>query len=451
MENKGYKAHVLTVPYPSQGHINPMLQFSKRLAFKHLKVTLAITHFISNSMRPKPSSSIQFDTISDGYDEGGFAQADSIRAYLTRLQADGSKTLSELIIKYKNNGDPIDCIVYDAFLPWALDVAKKFGIFGAPFFTQSCAVNYIYYYAHHGLLTLPITSTTVSIPGLPLLELQDMPSMIGVAGSYPAYLEMVLNQFSNTDKASVVLVNSFYKLEEVVKWMASLWPIKNIGPVIPSMYLDKRLEDDKDYGLSLFKPNIDGCLKWLDAREVGSVIYISFGSMAALVEEQLEEIAWGLKRSNYFFLWVVRESEVKKLPSNLLEEISDKGLIVNWSPQLQVLAHKAVGCFMTHCGWNSTLEALSLGMPMVGIPQWTDQPTNAKFVADVWQTGVRVKANEKGMVTREEIEKCVREVMEGERADEMRRNSDKWKKLAKEAVEEGGSSDNNIEEFVAKL
>ncbi|KAJ6734283.1 GLYCOSYLTRANSFERASE [Salix purpurea] len=106
---------------------------------------------------------------------------------------------------------------------------------------------------------------------------------------------------------------------------------------------------------------------------------------------------------------------------------------------------------MTHCGWNSTLEALSLGVPMVAMPQWTDQPTNAKYIADVWRVGVRLQANEKGIITKEELEKCTREVMGGETGDEMRRNSEKWKKLAMAAVGEGGSSDKNIIEFAAKL
>ncbi|KAJ9173970.1 hypothetical protein P3X46_017052 [Hevea brasiliensis] len=127
------------------------------------------------------------------------------------------------------------------------------------------------------------------------------------------------------------------------------------------------------------------------------------------------------------------------------------GLVVTWSPQLEVLAHKSVGCFLTHCGWNSILEALSLGVPMVAMPQWSDQPTNAKFVTDVWQVGVKVKADEYGIVTKEEIERCVREVMEGEKGNEIRKNSEKWKKLACMAVDEGGKSDKNIEEFVTKL
>lgn len=222
-ESKAYGAHVLALPYPSQGHINPMLQFCKRLVSKNLKATLAITNFISTSMNPKPGS-VGLDTISDGYDQAGFTQADSVDSYLATLKIHGSETLAELIKKHKGSAHPIDCIVYDAFLPWALDVAKDFGLAGAAFFTQPCSVNYVYYYVKRGLLTLPVTELPVSMPGMPLMELEDMPSFIYVDGSYPAYFELVLNQYLNVDKADFVLVNTFYKLEEEVKnlWRAFL-------------------------------------------------------------------------------------------------------------------------------------------------------------------------------------------------------------------------------------
>ena len=163
------------------------------------------------------------------------------------------------------------------------------------------------------------------------------------------------------------------------------------------------------------------------------------------------KLTWGLKKSNCYFLWVVRETEQKRLLTNFLQETAKRGLVVGWCPQLDVLAHKAIGCFMTHCGWNSTLEALSLGVPMVAMPQWTDQTTNAKFIMDVWKVGFRVKLDERGIATKEEIELSIKEVIEVERGKEMKKNSVKWKELAKEAVDESGSSDKNIKEFVAKL
>ncbi|WJZ88307.1 hypothetical protein VitviT2T_007621 [Vitis vinifera] len=451
-EKKSYGVHILVLPYPSQGHINPMLQFSRRLVSKGVKATLATPIFISKTFKPQ-AGSVQLDTISDGFDEGGFMQAESIHEYLTQLEAAGSRTLAQLIQKHRDLGHPFDCIVYDAFLPWVLDVAKQFGLVGAAFFTQTCAVNYIYYHAYHGLLPLPVKSTPVSIPGLPLLELRDMPSFIYVAGSYPAYFQLVLNQFCNVHKADWVLVNTFYKLEEeVVDAMAKLSPLITIGPTIPSKYLDNRLENEAEYGFDLFSSEPSAhTINWLDNKPTRSVIYVSFGSMACLSEAQMEELAWGLKGSGHYFLWVVRDSEEAKLPKHFIHETSGKGWFVKWSPQLEVLANEAVGCFFTHCGWNSTVEALSLGVPMVGMPQWTDQTTDAKFVEDVWKVGIRVRVDENGIVGRKEVEDCIREVMEGERGKAMKENAKKWRKSAVEAVSEGGTSDKNIDEFVAKL
>ncbi|KAK8364811.1 hypothetical protein V6Z12_A02G007500, partial [Gossypium hirsutum] len=457
MEKKANnRVHVLVIPYPSQGHINPMLQFSKRLSSKGLKATFATTVFISETMKPEVlNSDIDFDTISDGCDKGGFFEVGSVDDYLVRLQTVGSKTLTELIIKHKNSPRPIDCILYDAFLPWVLDVAQQFGLVGIAFFTQACAVNYIYYYAHNGLLSLPISSsmTPIGIPGLPLLDLRDMPSFIYVAGSYPSYFELVLNQFSNTDKADFIVVNTFYKLEqEVVDSTSKVMtqPLLTIGPTIPSMYLDKRLEKDKDYDLNLFKLDSTSTC-WLTTKPPCSVVYVSFGSMANLTIDQMKELARGLKQTGFHFLWVVRPSELPKVPHCFIEEMGDKALIVTWIPQTEVLANEAIGCFFTHCGWNSTIEALCLGVPMVAMPQWTDQTTDAKLVEDVWKVGVRVNVREDGIVSGDEIERCIRQVMEGEQGIEMKRNAMKWKELAVEAVCEDGSSDKNIDELVSKI
>ncbi|CAI0544470.1 unnamed protein product [Linum tenue] len=119
--------------------------------------------------------------------------------------------------------------------------------------------------------------------------------------------------------------------------------------------------------------------------------------------------------------------------------------------QVEILASGKVGCFFTHCGWNSTIEALSLGIPMVAFPQWTDQPPNAKLVEDVWRAGVRVTVEEDGMARGEELERCLREVMEGESGREMKRSVEKWRELAVLAVSEGGSSDQSLDEFVARV
>ncbi|KAJ9701769.1 hypothetical protein PVL29_006932 [Vitis rotundifolia] len=442
--------HVMVFPYPLQGHISPMFQFCKRLVSKGLKVTLvSTTTSIIQSMHAQASSSITIELLSN---ELGQQKDESFEAYVERFRIVGSQSLAQLIEKHSRSDSPARILVYDSVILWAQDVADQVGLDAAPFFTQSCAVSAIYYHENYGTFKLPLEGSMISIPSLPPLDTDhDLPSLVKDMDSYPAILKINLNQFSAFHKVKCVFFNTFHKLEhEAVNWMASQWPmIKTVGPTIPSVYLDDRLDQDKGYGLSIFKSTNNTCITWLDTKGISSVVYVSFGSWASLEQEQMEELALGLKRSNTNFLWVVRESEREKLPGNLLEETSEKGLVVSWCPQLEVLSHKAVGCFMTHCGWNSTLEALSLGVPMVAIPHFSDQPTNAKFVQDVWGVGIRAKGDEKGIVKREEIEECIREAMEGEKGNEMKRNALRWKELAKEAVNEGGTSDKNIEEFVA--
>ncbi|KAJ9173969.1 hypothetical protein P3X46_017051 [Hevea brasiliensis] len=442
------ETHIIALPFPAQGHINPMLQFSKLLTSKGLKVTLVT--IIDNELTKAKHGSVIVDSISDNSEENGTIS--TMEEYWKNFSSLIERKLSEIVEKQGKSGRPISCLVYDSIMPWALDIARRLGLAAASFFTQSCAVSAIYYHVYEGRLNIPSEQTHVSLDGMPPLQSYDLPSPACGSEYSPALISLMTSQFSNIREVDWILVNTFNKLEaEVMNWMASQCPVKLIGPLIPSRYTSKRLEDDNDYGLSLFKSNNNSLKQWLDSKEACSVVYVAFGSIASLEEKQMEELACGLEKSNYHFLWVVRESEQKKLPDTFVNETSEKGLIVTWCPQTEVLAHNSVGSFMTHCGWNSTLEALSLGVPMVAMPQWADQVTNAKYIADVWTVGVRVKVNEEGIVTKEETEMCIREVMEGENANEFRRNSEKWKTLAQEAVSEGGSSDKNVEKFAAEL
>ncbi|KAJ7961726.1 Glycosyltransferase [Quillaja saponaria] len=155
---KACKPHCIVLAYPGPGHINPQLQFSKRLGHKGVKVTLVTTRFISKSLlnyKESSSSTIELETISDGFDDGGIADAESSEAYLDRFQQEGQQTLAELLEKLGSSGNPVDCIVCNAFLPWALDIAKQFGLIGAVFLTQCNAVNNIYYHIQQGKLKLP--------------------------------------------------------------------------------------------------------------------------------------------------------------------------------------------------------------------------------------------------------------------------------------------------------
>ncbi|KAK6164248.1 hypothetical protein DH2020_001112 [Rehmannia glutinosa] len=445
-KQEGKSPHCLVLAFPLQGHVNPMLQFSKRLNYKGItRITIAVTKFFLKNAKDFPATSFPVETISDGFDNGGFEKVSPLE-YYNRCWESGSDTLADLIEKLRSSGSGIDCLIYDPFFPWALDVAKKFGLMAAMFFTQSNSVNNIYFHAYKGELKLPISEPEIRIPGgLPVLKPGDLPSFIGEYESNPERSEFMLKQFRNVEKVDWIFVNTFYELEQ------EFLPVKAIGPSIPSWYLDKRLPDDKLYGLSAFKPITEPCINWLNKQQNKSVIYVSFGSFAQPGLDQMEELALALKMTQMNFLWVVRASEETKLPKNYRDDVSEKGLIVTWCHQLDVLAHEAIGCFLTHCGWNSTLEALSSGVPMVGLPQWSDQTTNAKFVEDVWKMGVRAKKDENGIVRRDEIIHCVSYVMEGETGEKIRRSAIKWKKLVRDAVDEGGSSNRSIEEFVSAL
>ncbi|XP_055810231.1 UDP-glycosyltransferase 74B1-like [Solanum dulcamara] len=453
MVGKRIERHVILVPYPSQGHINPLLQFAKRLASKGVKSTIATTKYTVNSIH---SPKISVEPISDGFDEGGFSQAENTNAFLKSFEENGSRTLSQLVTNYENSTHPISCIIYDSFLPWALDVAKKHRIYGAAFFTNSATVCAVFAHIHHKTFSLPVKideNEPLLLPGLPCLYPIDVPGFIREPESYPAYLAMKMSQFSNVENADWIFDNSFQELEgEIARGVSKFWPAKLIGPMVPSSYLDGRIEGDKGYGASLWKPLNEKCLNWLKTKPKQSVIYISFGSMVSLTSKQMEEIAYALISSNMNFLWVVRETEKCKLPKGFIESTKGKGLIVSWCNQLETLANQAIGCFVTHCGWNSTLEGLSIGVPMVAMPQWSDQMTDAKFIDEIWKIGVRPKLDELlGIVRKEELLFCLKEVMKGEKSYEIRRNATKWRDLAKKTVSEGGSSDKTINEFVYRL
>ncbi|KAK1400521.1 Glycosyltransferase [Heracleum sosnowskyi] len=423
--------HVLVISFPVQGHINPMLQFSKRLASKGLMVTLVATSTISKSLITD-NGPVKVVSISDGSEDSPKQQWDSslneskessdneskepldgskvesnepskelhgspddkAKDRWSRYQPAVSQGLIELIERNKDSCNPFKVLVYDSMMPWCLDIAHQQGLKGASFFTQSCVVSLLYHHVYAGTMQLPNDGSIVSVPQLSVpLKVRDLPSFIYNTGTNPAIIKTVVDQFSNFKEADWLLFNTFDKLEnEVVNWMREQWSIKTIGPAIPSMYTDKRVSNDKE------------------------------------------------------------ASEEAKLPVDFMSK-TPKGrcLIVNWCSQLQVLSHEAVGCFMSHCGWNSTLEALSLGVPVVAMPQWTDQTTNAKFIVDVWQMGVRVKVNEKEVATREHIEACLKEVMEGEKRNKLQINALKFKEFAKVAMDEGGSSDNNISDFISSI
>ncbi|CAI9108438.1 OLC1v1008027C1 [Oldenlandia corymbosa var. corymbosa] len=449
-------AHILAFPFPAKGHINPLLHLCNRLTAKGFRITLITTTATFKSVQSKASGNgINIECIEDELEHQD-AEGD-MDDYFRKFRAAASKGLKDLIEKFKKNGYSLPkVVIYDSTMPWILDVVHPMGVKGASFFTQCCSVCTVYYHMGDGTIKVPFEKDIITrLPSMPPLEFDDLPGLQYFPDPNGTITRLLTDQFSNIDKADYILFNTFEKLEvELATWMAKRWPIKTVGPTSPLTFAHEKLKNtttndhQENY---LFETNTETCLKWLDQREPSSVVYVSFGSIAAPVKEQIEEVAEALLKIKCRFLWVVRSEEESKLPTSFKDDTSDQGLIINWCPQLDVLGHQAVACFVTHCGWNSTIEALSSGVPMIAVPQWVDQTTNAKFIADVWKVGIRVKVNEKGIVTRDEFERCIRDITEGYNGKEIRRNATKWKELAIEAVSEGGSSERNIEDFAASL
>ncbi|KAL5542729.1 hypothetical protein UlMin_010439 [Ulmus minor] len=458
----------LVVTFPEQGHINPALQFAKRLTTIGAEVTF-VTCLSAHRRMAKGSTtakgSITFAPFSDGYDEG-FQSGNDFQQYMLEMRRRGSQAVSDLVVSATNEGRPYACLVYTLLLPWVGITADELHVPSVLLWIQPATVLDIYYYHFHGYGNLirnsssKETSNSITIPGLSLkLTIQDLPSYMDEK-TYYFIISIFQELFESLEKKTnpKVLVNTFDELEvEALKAINNLSLI-GIGPLIPSAFLDDKDSSDTSFGGDLFQGSQD-YIEWLNTKPKGSVVYVSFGSLSVLSKQQMEEMAKGLLGSGRPFLWVIREKqnagdqeEKEREKLSCLDELEKLGKIVPWCSQVEVLSNTSVGCFVTHCGWNSTLESLASGVPMVAFPQWTDQGTNAKMIDDLWRTGVRVKASEERIVEGEEIKRCLELVLgEDERGKEMSRNAEKWKDFAREAGKKGGSSDKNLKAFVVEV
>ena len=338
-------------------------------------------------------------------------------------------------------------------------------------------IHYYYFHGYHDYINDKITkepsSCSLELPGLQFLTTRDLPSFFLDSTSTMSSLiiQTFEGQFRDLDVETSprVLVNTFEALEPEALRAVDKLNLIPIGPLIPSAFLDAKDPSDSSFGGDIFEASND-YVEWLDSKAEASVVYLSFGSFCVLPKKQMEEIARALLDCGRPFLWVIREKKKKgkeekeKLREeegkaeeeelSCREELEQMGKIVKWCSQVGVLSHASLGCFVTHCGWNSTMESLVSGVPVVTLPQWLDQKTNAKLIEDVWKIGVRVdrEVNEEGVVQAEEIRRCLDVVMgSGEKGNELRSNARRWKELAREAVKEGGSSEKNLRTFVDEI
>ncbi|KAG5052285.1 hypothetical protein JHK85_004824 [Glycine max] len=207
------------------------------------------------------------------------------------------------------------------------------------------------------------------------------------------------------------------------------------------------------------------CLEWLDKQDPNSVLYVSFGTTTTFKEEQIKKIATGLEQSKQKFIWVLRDadkgdifdgSEAKwnEFSNEFEERVEGMGLVVrDWAPQLEILSHTSTGGFMSHCGWNSCLESISMGVPIAAWPMHSDQPRNSVLITEVLKIGLVVKnwAQRNALVSASNVENAVRRLMETKEGDDMRERAVRLKNVIHRSMDEGGVSRMEIDSFIAHI
>ena len=267
----------------------------------------------------------------------------------------------------------------------------------------------------------------------------------------------LLYESKMSSKGEYILVNTFEELEGkgavTALSLHGSCPALAIGPLFLPNFLHGR-----DSTSSLWEED-ESCLTWLDMQEAASVIYISFGSLAVKSQEQLEQLALGLEGTGQPFLWVLRsdiaDSKPAVLPEDFKERTKERALFVSWAPQLKVLAHPSVGLFITHGGWNSMMESISMGVPVVGFPYYGDQFLNCRFAKDVWKIGLQFEEVDVDdlikVVTKNEVEDIVKKMMGSLIGEQLREKAVKLKERAVKTVLPGGSSFQNLNTFVQDM
>ncbi|KAL9264429.1 Scopoletin glucosyltransferase-like protein [Drosera capensis] len=464
MGSQGRQLHVLFFPLLAYGHMIPTLDIAKLFASRGAKITIVATPLNAPTFTraiDQTNGEIKVHVYSFPGKEAGLPEGVEnfdvltdevmINKFLKAIDMlEG--TLEQLLEEYKPN-----CLVADLFFPWATDVASKFNIprlvFHGSSFFPFCIWENIRLYEPHKKVSAD--DEEFLVPNLPH-EIRLLRSQVpkNVFQDTDDEATRFLKRGLEAEKKSFgIIMNSFYELEpDYVDYYRNVMGKRawHIGPV--SLF-NRNIEDKARRGKKSVIDE-DECLKWLNSKEPNSVIYISFGSITKFSIAQLHEIAGALESSGQEFMWVVRgckdedANEEEWFPEGFENRMQGKGLIIKgWAPQMLKLDHAATGAFMTHCGWNSTLEGISTGVPLVTWPVFGEQFYNEKLIVEILKTGVPV-GNKKwtqigeaaDIITKEAIASALQRVMQGKEAVEVRRRAMELKDLAWKAVQEGGSS-----------
>nr|XP_051225888.1 UDP-glycosyltransferase 88F3-like isoform X1 [Lolium perenne] len=453
-----------------RGHLHPTTQLAHHLAELGLPVTVAVADVPSTGNSSETIArfaasypSVSFHLLPPATTRSADT-ADPDADPFIALIADLRATNAALLAFLRSIG-PVKALVADFFCAYGFDVAAELGVPAYLFFASGASVLAAY-------LHIPIMRTAVSFgdmgrnllhfPGVHPIPASDLPEVLldRDNNQYKTFLGLL----EQLPRANGILSNTFEWLEPravkairdgTVRPGEAVPPFFSVGPLVG----EERESTAKHE-----------CLRWLDGQPERSVVFLCFGSASSVPAEQLNEIAVGLERSGHAFLWAVRapvapDADSTKrfegrgevavealLPEGFLDRTRGRGMVVSsWAPQVEVLRHPATGAFVTHCGWNSTLEAVAAGVPMVCWPMYAEQRMNKVFVVEEMKLGVAMNGYDEGTVKAEEVEAKVRLVMDSEHGKEIRNRTMLAKQMAADALECGGSSTAACVDFINSI
>ncbi|XP_030482145.2 UDP-glycosyltransferase 83A1 [Cannabis sativa] len=467
----GRKQRVMMVPAPAQGHVKPLMLLAHKLAQHGFRITFVYTQLDLNQITramdetrigSSDVNNIELVSIPDGLGpQEERSMINKTKSIVEYLPMEIEKLIASISSTTSESNDKISCVVFDAFLGISVDVATKMGIQGV-LFSPSSAAALVHAMNIQNLICDGVidskygTSTQKQmiqlLPGMPGIDTSCLLWKLDELDSQQLLFQLYLNIEQALKSAQWCLCNTTHDLESVALHSSS-----SFLPIGPLMENKNHSTPSTILG-SQFWAEDTSCLTWLDQHEAGSVIYVAFGSITVHNEKQFHEIARGLELTGKPFLWVVRlgyissdnEQEKGFDPYELLGKNSNIGKIVSWAPQEKVLSHPSIACFITHCGWNSTLECLSIGngIPFLCWPYFADQFLNKDYICNVWKIGMGFIADENGIVTSDEIKNKVDKLLNDV---DIRRRSLSFKEMAMKSIAKNGHSSTNLNNFITWL
>ncbi|KAI7756588.1 hypothetical protein M8C21_023878 [Ambrosia artemisiifolia] len=443
------RRRLVLLPTPFQGHLSPMLQLANILHSKGFPITILHTRF--NSPNPTNYPHFIFIPISDTKEEmHSLSDMGNAVRFIHYININLLGPIRECLEWLMSKDDGVACLITDAHwfgtqsvadclkLPWIVHRTSSISSFRAFAFPQLLRDMGCFRRSSDD----EEMESEALVPGLEPFKVKDLPK---IQSSDPESAFNLLElMVQGTKRAQALIWNTCKYLEE--------YDLKAIGQDFPNPhFLIGPFHKYFPASSSSLLPQDQTSLSWLDKYKPKSVLYVSFGSLVRIEESQLLEIAWGLANSNQPFLWVVRPGSIKGstwlelLPGGFLDGIA-KGLghIVKWAPQQDVLAHPAIGGFWTHNGWNSTLESICEGVPMICSPFFGDQHPIARYVSDVWKIGVMLEHG----LERGKIESAIRRLMVDKEGLEFRNRITNITEKVSLCLKKGGSSYSSLEDLV---